>query len=279
MLVRGRSPVESAGTRSPIRVTLVGMTHRLHPGLVVVRRDPRHWQVGIDPPRRVVLPDEPEVRRTLAALVRGTPLPADGSASATLAALVEAGLLAGGAPGPAGSPDAPPARVSASISAPPALADELGALLRAAGIAVTPDGPVRVIVAHGALRRDTVDPLVRHGECHLLATVTPWGWELGPFVVPGVTACLRCVDAARAERDPHRGVVLDQVAAAAPPGPVDPATRALGLAWLTRDLGAYGRGERPTTWSATIEVGEGMPRRREWLRHPHCGCAWDALAD
>jgi hypothetical protein len=264
--------VDSACAGSSIRVTLAGMTHRLRPGLVVVRRDPRHLQVGIDPPRRVVLPDEPEVRRTLAALVRGTPLPDDGSAGTTLAALVRAGLLAGGAPAASG------AGVSVSVSAPPALAEELVALLRAAGVTVAPDGTVRVIVAHGALRRDAVDPLVRHGACHLLATVTPWGWELGPFVVPGATACLRCVDAARAERDPHRGVVLDQVAAAGPPGPADPATRALALAWLTRDLQAYGRGERPTTWSATIEVADGMPREHQWLRHPHCGCAWDALA-
>jgi hypothetical protein len=264
--------VENAGAGSSIRVTLAGMTHRLRPGLAVVRRDPRHLQVGIDPPRRVVLPDEPGVRRTLAALVDGTPLPVDEADSAqdTLAALVEAGLLTGGAPAPVA--------VSASVSGPRALTEELGALLRAAGVAVTPDGTVRVLVADGAVRRTAVDPLVRHGACHLLATVTPWGWELGPFVVPGVTACLRCVDAARAEHDPHRGVVLDQVAAAGVPGPVDPTTRALALAWLARDLLAYGRGERPTTWSATVDVGEGMPRRQPWLRHPHCGCAWDALA-
>ena len=73
-------------------------------------------------------------------------------------------------------------------------------------------------------------------------------------------------------------MVLDQVAAAGVPGPVDPTMRALALAWLARDLLAYGRGERPTTWSATVDVGEGMPRRQPWLRHPHCGCAWDALA-
>lgn len=264
--------MDSARTESSIRVTLTGMTHRLHPGLAVVRRDPRHLQVGIDPPRRVVLPDEPAVRRTLAALVDGAPLPSDGSAGATLAALVAAGLLA---PGASGSPGA---HVSVSVSGPPALTEELGVLLRAAGLAVTADGTVRVIVAHGALRRETVDPLVRCGTCHLVATTTPWGWELGPFVVPGVTACLRCIDAAHAERDPHRGVVLDQVAAAGLPGPVDPATRALALAWLTRDLLAYGRGDRPTTWSATVEIGQGMPRQHPWLRHPHCGCAWDALA-
>ena len=52
----------------------------------------------------------------------------------------------------------------------------------------------------------------------------------------------------------------------------------LALAWAARDLGRWVEGDRPTTWSASVELGE-VPRVQSWRRHPRCGCAWgDALA-
>ena len=115
----------------------------------------------------------------------------------------------------------------------------------------------------------------------LVAVATAWGWELGPFVVPGETACLRCVDAAYGDGDPRHGVVVDQLARNAVPVPLGPPSLAIALGWVARDLLAHARGERPTTWSATVRLAhlteEEAFAQRHWLRHPHCGCAWDAL--
>jgi hypothetical protein len=42
-----------------------------------------------------------------------------------------------------------------------------------------------------------------------------------------------------------------------------------------RDVVAYVEGEPPSTWSATVTIGPDLdPGRREWARHPHCGCSW-----
>ena len=34
-------------------------------------------------------------------------------------------------------------------------------------------------------------------------------------------------------------------------------------------------GDRPATWSATLTLGADLALpRRDWPRHPHCGCSW-----
>jgi hypothetical protein len=107
--------------------------------------------------------------------------------------------------------------------------------------------------------------------------------ELGPFVAPGQTACLRCVDAHRGETDPRRALVLEQYAAAGPradgvPEPVDEPVFTAALAWAVRDCLSYVDGLEPTTWSRTVTFGPGMAQTaREWARHPHCGCAWSEV--
>lgn len=258
------------------------MSPRLRPGLVVARRDDRHLQLGLEPPHRVILPDVAEIRRLLDALAHGRPvsLPTAGVASGVvadaLARIERADLLDPGTTTSTGG-----SGTTVSLDGPRALVGAATPLLRAAGVRLAEDGGVRLLLAHTALPRDRADPLVRDGIPHLVAAVTPWGWEVGPFVVPGETACLRCVDAAATERDPRHGVVLDQLTRPGVPPSGSAALQALALGWVVRDLLAYERGARPTTWSATVRLletpGEEPVSERRWLRHPHCGCAWDAL--
>jgi hypothetical protein len=247
--------------------------------VVVVRRDDRHLQLGLESPHRVVLSDAPEIRGLLDALERGATTGGWGPAAAqALERLAQADLLVP----PAGTEQG---GTAVALSGPRTLVEAAGPALRAAGITVLrgPARPedVRVLLAHGALSRDLADPLVRDAIPHLPVVVTPWGWELGPFVLAGATACLRCVDAAQADHDPRYGVVLDQVARTTPSVTSSPALRALALGWVARDLVAYGRGDRPSTWSATVRLAETPDEEpvseRRWLRHPLCGCAWDAL--
>jgi hypothetical protein len=153
-------------------------------------------------------------------------------------------------------------------------------LLALTGLEVDEVSPtVWLVVAPGPIVRESIDPLVRAGAPHLLVSGGGGERRIGPFVEPGRTACLRCVDAHEAEADPRRPFLVEQAALASAGGePVDPVLDRLALAWAVRDLCRYVEGAEPSTWSATVDVGpaEG-PHLVRWLRHPRCGCAWDLL--
>jgi hypothetical protein len=249
---------------------------QLRPGLHVTRRDDDHLQVGVDPPWRLVVPDEPDVRRLLGDLSDGRPTdPQSASGHRALRALLAADLLVD----PEAAHDVSRRRAAATVSVEAAGQEAADAvrLLRAAGCpVVSPDeATVALLIAEGEPRRDLVDAHLRDGRAHLPVAATPRGFVLGPFVVPGATACLRCVDAHLGTHDPRRAVVVEQLAGL-DAGPGDPALAALATAWAVRDVLAYVDGDQPSTWSATVEVGSDLaPARRPWGRHPHCGCSWD----
>jgi hypothetical protein len=252
---------------------------QLRPGLHVVRRDDDHLQVGIDPPWRLVVPDEPDVRRLLADLTAGrAAVPETPSGHRVLRALLAADMLVDSET----RAEVSRGRAAAAVSVEAAGQEAADAvrLLRAAGCqVVSPDeASVAVVIAEGEPRRDLVDAHLRQGHVHLPVAATPRGFVLGPFVVPGSTACLRCVDAHLGTHDPRRAVVVEQLAGLAA-GPRDPALAAIATAWAVRDVLAYVDGDQPSTWSATVEVGPDLePVRRAWARHPHCGCSWDLAA-
>lgn len=237
----------------------------LRPGLHVVRRDDRHLQVGVDPPWRVVLPDEPGVRRLLDALADGRPAATETDAEhRALLALTRAGMLAD---------PAPAVRRTVAVHAAGDVADEAVRVLRAAGCEVG-DGPVALVLSSGEVARADADAHLRDGRAHLLVAASARGWTLGPFVVPGAGACLRCVDAHLGEQDPRRALVVEQLAGLAA-APHDPALAAVAVAWAVRDVLTHLDGGQPSTWSATVDLGPDLrPLRRSWSRHPHCGCAW-----
>jgi len=278
----------------------------LRPGLCVVRRDDRHLQVGLDPPHRVVVPDAPEVRRLLEELRLGVPpTPGTPVAHRVLAALVEQDLLVDaaeldarlataadraavaavfGAHG-SGAPDVLDRRAAApvAVDAPADLADGATRLLHGSGLRTTvgPTPAVLLVIGDSVVARDRFDRAVRSGVPHLVVQGGADAVSLGPFVVPGVTACVRCVDAHRAEADPRRSLLIEQCGrGSAILEPRDPASMALAVAWAVRDLVSFVDGHEPATWSATVSVGAGpAPVLSRFVRHPHCGCSWgDSLA-
>jgi hypothetical protein len=251
---------------------------QLRPGLHVVRRDDHHLQVGVDPPWRLVVPDQPDVRRLLADLAADRPTsPETPAAHRALRSLLAADMLVDPAAVAAALRARSSAGVSVEASGPSAV--DATRLLRAAGcpLASPDDASVALVLTDGEPRRDVVDAHVRHSRPHLLVAATPYGYTLGPFVVPGVTACLRCVDAHRGTHDPRRAVVVEQLAGR-DAGLRDPVLAAVATAWAVRDVVSFVDGGQPSTWSATVELGPGLqPTRHEWLRHPHCGCSWPGL--
>ena len=251
---------------------------RLRPGIRVSRRSDTTVQVGLHPGHRLVLPDDPTVRGALALLAHGVePGRLDRD---LLRRLTEARLLT--------DPDREVVlsrargRGSAAVVATGAVRATLVRMLGEAGVpeASRAGAAVAVVVTIGAEpRRDTVDALVQADRPHLLVTALAGRTRIGPFVAPGLTACLRCLDAHLTDRDPRHPLVVEQHLAADPGDGPAPADLQLALAWAVRDVAALLGGDRPTTWSATVDLEPDGPVTQRWRRHPGCGCAWgDALA-
>jgi bacteriocin biosynthesis cyclodehydratase domain-containing protein len=166
------------------------------------------------------------------------------------------------------------------------LAPELGRLLGGAGVgarAGADPGRAAALVGVGEPDRDRLDPWIRAGTAHLLVRLTEGQATVGPFVAPGRTACLRCVDAHCTDADPAWPLLVAQYTSAAArdradgaPEPLDPLLATLALAWAARDLATFVDGGRPSTWSATVTLDADLAtvRCRSWLRHPACGCGW-----
>lgn len=278
----------TAGSPTPAAARL-----RLRPGVAVLRRDPLTVQVGLRPPLAAQLPDRASVRALLDALAaRRDPGALDDDARHALAKLAAADLLVDEAAAPA--PDADlmlfgsdaarrrTARASGAVglTAEPTALDGLDELLTAAGLRLDDTDPaVHLVVTAGPARRSLVDPLLRAGLPHLLVSGTGATRRVGPFVDPGRTACVRCVDAHESEADPRLPLLIEQAAHPhSPIAPVDPILGRLALTWAVRDLARYLEGDEPSTWSATVDIGAATaPDVTRWHRHPDCGCAWDVL--
>ena len=147
------------------------------------------------------------------------------------------------------------------------------------------------------------DELLGRGIAHLPVTLLETTATVGPLVSPGTGPCLRCLGLHRSDRDPDwplvaaqlgdarggRGIRGSAARASAQACDVVLATCAASLAtlmvlaWLDRPATTASdaeRGDQPG--AARTEPGTayvlrlpgGRPRRRTYVTHPHCGCAW-----
>ena len=244
------------------------MSHpRLRPGLHVVRRDDRHLQVGVDPPWRLVLPDEPDVLRLLddlrrrpAAAARTTP-----AAHRALIALAAAGLLVD--PRRRTGATAEVAVVGAG-----ATAAEATRILRAAGLrrrCPVDRAEVALVLADGEPRRDatstpTCATAGRTWWSRPRRTASRSGRSWCPAPPPA------CAASTPTSASTTRGARwCSSRSAACRPSRDDPALTALVAGWAVRDLLSYVEGGQPSTWSATVEIGPDLaPRHRSWAAAP-----------
>ena len=289
----------------------------LLPGVRVVRRDSEHLQVGLGE-RRVVAADTPDVRALLAALADAAAAigdhaiePGAGPAAGLRDLLVARELLVDGAAAlgalTSAAERSDPHHVAATLSecgddGPRVLADRKacavevadssaaaeGAACRqlldragfraATGQVAGPRPAVGLLVSRGEPGRELVDGWLRDDIPHLVVTCVEARVTVGPFVVPGRTPCLRCIDAHRAERDPRHALVVEQYAgtsAGLVPEPVPLDLWGIALHWAVRDVATWVAGGRPRTWAATIVVDPRLelPETR-WRPHAGCGCGW-----
>jgi bacteriocin biosynthesis cyclodehydratase domain-containing protein len=119
--------------------------------------------------------------------------------------------------------------------------------------------------------------LVRERIPHLAVNAAEAIGVVGPLVSPGRSACLRCLDLAKAERDPAWPLILAQVAGArAEPQACDAvlgaAVAALAAAQALAFLDTAGPGTAVMNGTLELAVPDWRWRRRTWPPHPHCTC-------
>lgn len=270
------------------------------PGLPVLARPDGSLQIGLSARHRVRVADTEAARRTLSALAHGEH-PTDregrrllsrlGPALRDGATLVQPGL--GEAEMAALSlrhRGAALSRVAARRRTEVRVVGDLDLdprpLLAASGLGAGPDPrrSVTLVLCAGEPDRSALDPLLRTPQPHLLLRAVEGEVVLGPFVEPGRTACLRCVDAHLAEDDPMHPLLVSPAArlphVGRGPEPVDSALATIALGLAVRDLVRYAEGDPVSTWSATVRLSPDQDdlSPRAWLPHPGCGCAWAGSA-
>jgi hypothetical protein len=126
-------------------------------------------------------------------------------------------------------------------------------------------------------RRELPEILRRGGVPHLAAAASEAIGVVGPLVLPGRTACLRCLDLTRAERDPAWPLILAQLTGGgADPPACDTVLAAAVAAQAAAQALAFV--DRPASASAvsngTLELvlPDWQWRRRSWAQHDRCGC-------
>jgi bacteriocin biosynthesis cyclodehydratase domain-containing protein len=132
-----------------------------------------------------------------------------------------------------------------------------------------------LVTAYGAPVPEQVDAVARLGRPHLAVVARELAGVVGPLVRPGETACVRCLDLHRADRDPAWPLVALQAATGAPTCPPVPAPL-ISIVAGTAALQAIAQldGDDPATLDGTLEIRlpDWRLRRRSWPPHPDCRC-------
>jgi bacteriocin biosynthesis cyclodehydratase domain-containing protein len=119
--------------------------------------------------------------------------------------------------------------------------------------------------------------LMREQIPHLAASADEAIGVVGPLVIPGRTACLRCMDLTRADRDPAWPLILAQLDGRQPDPPACDAplaaavaaqAAAQALAFIDRDAPAGA----VTDGTLELVLPGWQWRRRTWPRHNGCSC-------
>jgi bacteriocin biosynthesis cyclodehydratase domain-containing protein len=180
------------------------------------------------------------------------------------------------APGDVGRPRAAAARTAVIRSAPDHPDQEAAGGHAPDLVVVAPRGDAAGLLPDPGLSRQ----LMRGGTPHLYAGVVETLGSVGPFVVPGVSACSHCLSLRRADEDPVWPVLLAQHCsgrtATVPACDAALAASIAGLAALHSLI--YLDGGSPPSLGGWVEVSmvDGSMRRRGLDPHPDCGCCWAA---
>jgi hypothetical protein len=119
---------------------------------------------------------------------------------------------------------------------------------------------------------------------HLAAAAGEAIGVVGPLVIPGRSACLRCLDMARAARDPAWPVVLAQLAGRQLSTPACDCVLATSVAaqasaQVLTFVDRGGRADAVTNGTLELVLPDWQWRRRTWMPQAGCGCTNGAAAE
>lgn len=141
---------------------------------------------------------------------------------------------------------------------------------------------VVVVAADNEPEREAADSAMHRSLPHLWVWVREVVGVVGPFVMPGETACLRCVDAAKTDLDAAWPTLVAATAARPLTAPAcDQSLAALVAALAVHEVGVWASGLRPQSWGRVIELpqGCGLIDSEVYEVHPRCGCGWAQWRD
>lgn len=125
--------------------------------------------------------------------------------------------------------------------------------------------------------------LMRDQVPHLVVSASEAIGIVGPLVMPGRTACLRCLDLFRTDHDPAWPLILAQLAGR-PPGPLScdaPLAAAVAAQATSQALAFIDRAPSAvavTNGTLELVLPSWQWRRRTWSPHPECSCGSHASA-
>lgn len=141
-----------------------------------------------------------------------------------------------------------------------------------------PDHPVPdlTVIATDRAEPDRVigDDYVRADHPHLYVRPLHAGAAIGPFVLPGRTPCLGCLDRVRRDADPAWPQLLTQLCRIRLP--VLPMLAAWAASTTAVQIACWASGGDPGSAGGTFELTaeDYQLRVRPWPMHPACGCSW-----
>jgi hypothetical protein len=155
---------------------------------------------------------------------------------------------------------------------------------RAASAQAPPPGQARpdLAVLVGRQPLELRASLMREQIPHLAASADEAIGIVGPLVIPGRTACLRCMDLIRTDRDPAWPLILAQLAGRAPDplacdaplaAAVAAQAAAQGLAFIDRAAAD----DAVTNGTLELVLPGWQWRRRTWTSHQDCSCGSTAF--
>lgn len=109
---------------------------------------------------------------------------------------------------------------------------------------------------------------------HLVISCEPDGIVIGPLVLPGRSACTRCIALRKVDADPHWGVIeMARLHRRTIPSAL---AAHVAAAQATVHALAFIDTGRSAAIDATLHVSldDGFVRPRQWSAHPLCGCHW-----
>ncbi len=142
-----------------------------------------------------------------------------------------------------------------------------------------PRPDLAVLAPAGIPDEEQARALHRAGVPHLVAEVRESVGVVGPLVLPGRSACLRCLDLTRADLDPDWPALAVQLSTPAPgPLPCDGVLAAGVSAQAALQVLALLDGAPTASVDGTLELvlPDWRWRRRSWARHDACPCRWEA---